>query len=187
MSDTNVVYSFHYYYPSNYALQEGTSVPFPVGVHDRAARMSQYMLDWAKKYNAPVFMGEGGCAWYAPNAKQYLQDCITAYEEKGIGWSLYAFREDWDVCNYENNPGIVTMLKASFAAPAAGIAAPPAKALPVFQTKNTRQLSIYDVFGKMLWSSASGVAASRNSACNAYWMVSGQGGRRIVKTVVLAK
>jgi len=53
-----------------------------------------------KKYNVPIFVGEFGCARYAPGVEQWLGDQIDLYQQYEWSWAYWAFRE-WDVMNIE--------------------------------------------------------------------------------------
>ena len=53
-----------------------------------------------RKYHVPIFVGEFGCARYAPGAEQWLRDQMDLYEKYGWSWTYWAYRE-WDVMNIE--------------------------------------------------------------------------------------
>ena len=57
-------------------------------------------LSIQQKYHVPIFVGEFGCARYAPGAEAWLGDQIDLYEQYGWSWAYWAFRE-WDVMNIE--------------------------------------------------------------------------------------
>jgi endoglucanase len=50
-------------------------------------------------YNVPIYVGEFSAIRWAPGAAQYLDDCISIFEEYGWDWSYHAFREwgGWSV------------------------------------------------------------------------------------------
>jgi hypothetical protein len=53
-----------------------------------------------QKYQVPIFVGEFGCARFAPGAEQWFRDQMDLYEGYGWSWAYWAFRE-WDVMNIE--------------------------------------------------------------------------------------
>lgn len=54
----------------------------------------QPAIDFQKKYNVAIYVGEFGVAKWAPQADQYLRDCIEIFEENGWDWTMHAFREN---------------------------------------------------------------------------------------------
>ncbi len=50
-------------------------------------------------YNAHIYVGEFSAIRWAPGAAQYLDDCISIFEEYGWDWTYHAFREwqGWSV------------------------------------------------------------------------------------------
>ena len=99
------IYGWHDYAPHNYTHQgigdkeneyrrRGQVYPgklkmfpgSPLKTWDRAA-MQQYMqraLDFKKKYNVKLFVGEFGVVRWAPGADKWLNDKISLFEEFGI-------------------------------------------------------------------------------------------------------
>jgi hypothetical protein len=66
---------------------------------------SQPLGDWnvlAQHHHVPIFVGEFGCARYAPGAPEWLRDQMDLYEKYGWSWAYWAFRE-WDVMNLERS------------------------------------------------------------------------------------
>jgi hypothetical protein len=55
-----------------------------------------------QKYQVPIFVGEFGCARFAPGVEVWLRDQIELYERYGWSWAYWAFRE-WDVMNIERS------------------------------------------------------------------------------------
>jgi aryl-phospho-beta-D-glucosidase BglC (GH1 family) len=53
-----------------------------------------------QKHHVPIFVGEFGCARYAPGVQEWMRDQIELYEAYGWSWAYWAFRE-WDVMNIE--------------------------------------------------------------------------------------
>ena len=61
------------------------------------------MIDFQKRYNAPIYMGEFSAIRWAPenSAARYLSDVIDIFESHGWDWSYHAFRE-WDGWSVEH-------------------------------------------------------------------------------------
>jgi len=109
--DPRTVYTVHFYDPHYYTHQKpaekvvypGFRVPGKQdGPWDKAtleARLAPVRA-FQQKHNVPIFVGEFGCARYAPGAEQWLRDQIDLYEQYGWSWAYWAFRE-WDVMNIE--------------------------------------------------------------------------------------
>ena len=55
-----------------------------------------------QKYHVPIFVGEFGCARFAPGVEDWLRDQMDLYEQYGWSWAYWAFRE-WDVMNIERS------------------------------------------------------------------------------------
>jgi len=117
--DRNTVYSFHFYHPFDFTHQRGAGgilkakpeeypgglrYPGPITPWWEGARTTvwnkdairarlQPVLEFRRKYGAPVWCGEFGCTRWADGAYGYLSDCLETWEELGIGWSYYSYRE----------------------------------------------------------------------------------------------
>jgi hypothetical protein len=91
-ADSRTVYEVHFYDPHYYTHQkQGDHVTYP-GVRvpgkqdiawDKAtieARLAPVRA-FQRKYHVPVFVGEFGCARYAPGAEQWLRDQMDLYEK----------------------------------------------------------------------------------------------------------
>jgi len=105
------VYTVHFYDPHYYTHQKpGEQVTYP---GFRAPGNQQVAWDkttieaklapvraFQQKHHVPIFVGEFGCARYAPGAEQWMRDQIDLYENYGWSWAYWAFRE-WDVMNIE--------------------------------------------------------------------------------------
>ncbi|MDR0933402.1 MAG: glycoside hydrolase family 5 protein [Victivallales bacterium] len=101
-----VIYSIHYYRPGAYTHQM-VSKTYPnsgsypgtfSGEYFDKARLEKGLeraIEFQKKYNVPIYVGEFGVARWAPNAEQYLDDIISIFEKYGWDWSYHSFRE-WD-------------------------------------------------------------------------------------------
>jgi aryl-phospho-beta-D-glucosidase BglC (GH1 family) len=109
--DPRTVYDVHFYDPHYYTHQKpgdkisypGFRVPGqPEVAWDKAtleARLAPVRA-FQEKYHVPIFVGEFGCARYAPGAEQWLRDQMNLYEQFGWSWAYWAFRE-WNVMNIE--------------------------------------------------------------------------------------
>jgi len=111
--DPRTVYTVHFYDPHYYTHQKpqdrvaypGFRVP---GKQDQAwdkavleAQLASVRA-FQEKYHVPIFVGEFGCARYAPGVEDWFRDQIELYERYGWAWAYWAFRE-WDVMNIERN------------------------------------------------------------------------------------
>jgi len=118
-SDANTVYSFHFYQPHDFTHQSGaagtlqaTPEDHPLGLRYpgqiKAFWKDAPIEDWNKAtirarvepvvqfrdtYKVPVWCGEFGCTRWAEGAPQYIQDCLDTWEDLGIGWAWYSYRE----------------------------------------------------------------------------------------------
>jgi len=109
--DPRTVYTVHFYDPHYYTHQKpGDHVTYPgfrvPGKQDEAwdkaaleARLAPVRA-FQQKHHVPIFVGEFGCARYAPGAEAWLRDQMDLYEQYGWSWAYWAFRE-WDVMNIE--------------------------------------------------------------------------------------
>jgi hypothetical protein len=105
----NVVYSLHFYAPSQFTHQgvlghpEGIVYPGVIGKKkwDKEAlrRELQPVIDFQKTYRVPIYIGEFSAIRWAPGAARWLQDAIEIFEENGWDWTYHAFREyhGWSV------------------------------------------------------------------------------------------
>jgi aryl-phospho-beta-D-glucosidase BglC (GH1 family) len=109
--DPRTVYTVHFYDPHYYTHQKPTDkVTYPGFrepgkqelIWDKAALQARLapVRAFQQKYNVPIFVGEFGCARYAPGVEQWLRDQIDLYEQYEWTWAYWAFRE-WDVMSIE--------------------------------------------------------------------------------------
>lgn len=119
LSDPKTLYSFHMYEP--YAATSAKNlkrdkpytypgtVPFGAGneVWD-GQRVATYLAkpaEWASAQNVPLsrmVAGEFGCMRRWAGCKAYLEDVLTALDNRTLHWAFYSFREDaWDGMDYE--------------------------------------------------------------------------------------
>ena len=107
----NVVYAPHMYAPMAvthqgvYGSSEGVSYPGCIldGVTWDKAQLERSLkpaIDFQKRYNVQMFIGEFGCVRWAPDgsAARWLADAIEIFEKYNWDWSYHAFRESdlWD-------------------------------------------------------------------------------------------
>lgn len=154
--DPNTVYSFHTYQPNDYTFQlQASPVEYRIGIADQIRRRVKFAVDsFAVKYNVRLWAGEFGCNWWAPQAARYLEDNIRAYEEAGIGWCGYAFREkNFPAMNYENSPEIAAMFKRRMVATTPGITLRPMWSSTKGMYRQTASVAVYDILGRMVWKS----------------------------------
>lgn len=111
--DPRTVYTVHFYDPHYYTHQKpADKVAYPgfrVPGHQEVAWDKSVLearlapvRDFQKKYQVPIFVGEFGCARFAPGVEVWLRDQIDLYEQHGWSWAYWAFRE-WDVMNIERS------------------------------------------------------------------------------------
>jgi len=118
-TDTNTVYSFHFYAPFDFTHQRGKAgtlkatpedhpgglrypgtikafwetAPTEVWNRDTIRARVQPAVKFREKYGVPVWVGEFGCTRWADGAPAYLEDCLDTWEELDLGWAYYSYRE----------------------------------------------------------------------------------------------
>jgi endoglucanase len=100
-----VIYSAHVYQPFDLTHQ-GVSADFPSSTEYDAARWDELqhsigcLKRWKAQHQKPLYIGEFGCANWAPNgaAVRYVDDCTRAFRQLGAGWAWMGFRSApvWD-------------------------------------------------------------------------------------------
>lgn len=111
--DARTVYVVHFYDPHYYTHQKpGDNVSYPgfrlpgkeQPTWDKQALLAKLapVRVFQEKYHVPIFVGEFGCARYAPGVEDWMRDQIDLYEQNRWSWAYWAFRE-WDVMNIERN------------------------------------------------------------------------------------
>ncbi len=121
--DPNTVYSFHFYGPMDYTHQRNNGHmrateeqwkqrvypgAFMQGeVWDRARLKAEIdkAVAFGEKHGVKIWCGEVGVARWALGAPQYIRDWFELCEERGIGWSYYAYRE-WAPMDLEMDPSV---------------------------------------------------------------------------------
>ncbi len=105
----DVIYQVHMYEPSAYTHQGVRRRPLS-GAYpgnfigntwnkEKLRQALQPVRDFQLKHNAKIYVGEFSVIRWAPGGAQYLEDCISLFEEYGWDWSYHAFREwsGWSV------------------------------------------------------------------------------------------
>ena len=101
----NVVYTAHCYAPMGFTHQ-GTHdkkrdnlnhYPDPEKGWDKECirKALEPMLEFSRKHNARIFVGEFSAIAWAPGADAYIRDCCEILNEYGWDWCYHAFRE-WE-------------------------------------------------------------------------------------------
>jgi len=104
VSAPNVIYSLHMYNPGQFTHnrvydknQSPETYPGMIGgtMWDKAEleRNLKPVIDFQKKYNVHIYVGEFSAIRWSPGAPQYLSDLIDIFEKYGWDWSYHAFRE----------------------------------------------------------------------------------------------
>lgn len=105
----NLVYSVHFYQPHRFTHQGLSGTPVGVaypgkigGVEWNKETMRKALapaIEFQKKYQVPILVGEFSAIRWAPGAEKYLRDAIEIFEENGWDWVYHGFREygGWDV------------------------------------------------------------------------------------------
>ncbi|MCF6312968.1 MAG: glycoside hydrolase family 5 protein [Verrucomicrobiales bacterium] len=109
------IYGWHDYAPHNYTHQglgkrpSGLVYPGKLKMFNSSkskdwgrAEFINYMqpaLDFMKKYDVKMFVGEFGVVRWAEGADQWFDDKISVFEEYGISWSCHNYAGSWDGWN----------------------------------------------------------------------------------------
>jgi hypothetical protein len=109
---SNIVYSFHFYTPSTLTAQGVTGnasigAVYPGTIDGlaydstRLRKAMQPAVDFQKRYQVPIYVGEFSCIRWAPehSALHWLTDVTNILESQGWDWSYHAYREyqGWSV------------------------------------------------------------------------------------------
>ena len=109
--DPRTIYTVHFYDPHYYTHQKpaehvvypGFRVPGKLNITWNKSVLESQLAPvraFQERHHVPIFVGEFGCARYAPGAEQWMKDQMDLYERHGWSWAYWAFRE-WDVMNIE--------------------------------------------------------------------------------------
>ena len=73
---------------------------------ERIRRELKPVIEFQKRHNCKIYVGEFSAIAWAPGAEKYLNDCIEVFEELGWDWSYHAFREwnGWSLEHEGDNP-----------------------------------------------------------------------------------
>ncbi len=121
LPDPNTLYSFHMYEPYAYTtlrLNRGR-LRYPgtmtIDKHESSwnrAALREFLdpvVAWQRRQQLGsdrIFAAEFGCSRTVPGAAQYLEECVSVFEEQSWHWAFYAFREDeWTEMDYELGTG----------------------------------------------------------------------------------
>ena len=101
----NVIYTTHCYAPMDYTHQgihdrkreglDGYPNPEKGWNKDSIRKALAPVLEFSRKHNARIYVGEFSAITWAPGADVWIRDCIEVLEEYGWDWTYHAFRE-WD-------------------------------------------------------------------------------------------
>jgi endoglucanase len=99
VNDPRIVYSFHMYDPHIFTHQGVASYAMGVSYPSAAspelskaglARAMQAVVDFRRKNNAYVYVGEFSAVRWANGASQYLTDLIDLLDSDGFAWTYYS-------------------------------------------------------------------------------------------------
>ena len=106
----DVIYQVHMYVPHNFTHQgvhaKGDNwkrVRYPDADHgltrESLAETLRPVLEFQRRHDAIIYVGEFSAIIWAEGADRYLSDCISLFEEYGWHWTYHAFREwnGWSV------------------------------------------------------------------------------------------
>ncbi len=109
-SGENVIYSPHFYSPhslTHYGVGNIGRIKWSYpnyinGVYwdkEQIRLALKPVIDFQRKHNARIYIGEFSCVPWVEGADRYLNDCIEIFDEYGWDWSYHAFREApmWNV------------------------------------------------------------------------------------------
>eukprot|EP00831_Metopus_contortus_P072841 TRINITY_DN66439_c0_g1_i1.p1 TRINITY_DN66439_c0_g1~~TRINITY_DN66439_c0_g1_i1.p1 ORF type:complete len:523 (-),score=80.77 TRINITY_DN66439_c0_g1_i1:56-1624(-) len=118
----NIIYQVHMYIPGSYTHQNVfntwgvDSTPTAPLTYPGIIESSKYdretlrkrlkpVIDFQKKYGTRMYVGEFSAIRWAPGAANYLDDCISLFEEYQWDWSYHSYREwhGWSV-EHSNDP-----------------------------------------------------------------------------------
>lgn len=105
----NMAYTFHIYAPHTLThqgvVERGVEWEYPGyinGVYWNKEQLRVHLkpiIEFQRKHNAKIYIGEFSCIAWAKGREQYIRDCIELFEEYGWDWTYHAFREwaPWSV------------------------------------------------------------------------------------------
>lgn len=104
--DSNIVYSIHTYQPFDYTHQYGPyNYTYPgeiKGEYYDEAKLAEILspaVEFKKKYDVPIFVGEYGGVRFVPNIGHYISDMVSLFEKNNFSHAYYDWGKDpgWDV------------------------------------------------------------------------------------------
>ena len=108
LGDPYVIYGAHMYLPHPYTYQGikdrklGLSYPGTINGKywdkEQLKRSLLPLVQFEKKYNVPIWIGEFSAAVWAPNSDQYLGDLVDVFNGFGWGWAYFCSKcyHGWD-------------------------------------------------------------------------------------------
>ena len=100
---SNVIYSFHFYYPMEFTHQgihgRPGDIVYPGVINGKEWNQEAMrkaiarVVAFQEKHKTPIYVGEFSAARWAPNGNLWLRDALDIWEEMGWSWSYHAFRE----------------------------------------------------------------------------------------------
>ena len=123
LNDDNVLYAFHMYEPFDFTnrsnfkrKQQGKEQYTYPGMIPYAGNITHWdkqalenwlnpLFNWAEKNDIPnnrIVAAEFGAYRMNPGTSLYISDLLDIFQQEGIHWAFYSFREDeWDGYDYE--------------------------------------------------------------------------------------
>jgi endoglucanase len=108
--DKHIIYSFHTYSPHEYThqgvgsnkakrgeytypgmMQEYDSSPMEKWDRAKYVEAIQAAINFKKKNNVRILVGEFGVIRWAPGREQYITDVISVFEEQGFDWLFHSY------------------------------------------------------------------------------------------------
>lgn len=114
VDDPRTVYSVHFYQPHYYTHQkpsDGRAYPGFVDPAEPGRAWDSAVVEeklqpvrrFQERHGVPIFVGEFGCARYAPGAREWMRDQMDLYERWGWSWAYWDLR-GWEVMDIEMTP-----------------------------------------------------------------------------------
>lgn len=110
----DIIYQAHMYIPHEFTHQgvHGKLQPFAYPNAEKGwdreflRRNLQPVLDFQRRHDAKIYIGEFSAIAWAQGPEAYLRDCISLFEEYGWDWTYHAFREwnGWSVEHEAKEP-----------------------------------------------------------------------------------
>ena len=111
----DVIYQAHMYMPHEFTHQgvhgKWKPIAYPNAEkgwdREYLRRCLQPVLDFQRRHDAKIYIGEFSAIAWAEGPAEYLKDCISIFEEYGWDWTYHAFREwnGWSVEHDAQTPG----------------------------------------------------------------------------------